>query len=207
VRGNELLDLMELVDPAYVAAADMIPKKKNRTVWKTVAAIFCVVLCGGLISYIFPFLSPGNPPDVPYPVTGMNSPWEHEGNSITVTDVTVTDSYLAQDGTLYSEEKGDYLVIVRCKAILVPGWSITGHSLTCSGSSGTNLCSPSEPLIEVSENGEKTRLLLFSIRMQDFAGDIDAYLLEIQIGSGNRVGQQGFVFFQKTASTLLGLVV
>lgn len=195
MRGNELLDQMALVDPAYVAAADMIPKKKNRTIWKAVAAIFCVVLCGGLISYIFPFLSLGNPPDSPYIAYGINSPWEHEGNSITVTDVTVTDSYLAQDGTLYSEENGDYLVIVRCKAVMAPGWSITGHSLACSGSSGTNLCSPSEPLIEVSENGEETRLLLFSIRMQDFAGDIDAYLLEIQIGSGNRAGRQGFVFF------------
>ena len=131
----------------------------------------------------------------PYQATVMNVPWEHEGNSITVTEVTVKDSYLAQDGTLYSENGGDYLVIVRCKTDMAPGWSITGHSLTSATSAGENLCSPGAPLIEESENGEKTRLLLFSIPMQEYAGDIDVYHLEIQIASGNYVGRRGFVFW------------
>ena len=32
MRGNELLDKMELVDPAYVAAADVLPKPKRHPV-------------------------------------------------------------------------------------------------------------------------------------------------------------------------------
>ena len=30
MRGNEFLDKMELIDPAYVEAADATPKKKKR---------------------------------------------------------------------------------------------------------------------------------------------------------------------------------
>lgn len=148
----------------------------------------CLLLCTILFGCI-------KTPTGAYQATGMNDPWEHEGNSITVTGVTVTDSYLAQNGTLYSEKNDDYLVIVRCKVLMASGWSITGHSLTCATSAGTNLCPPSEPLIEVSENGEETRILLFSIPGKEYAGDIDVYHMEIQIASGNYVGRQGFVFW------------
>ena len=45
MRGNELLDKMELIDPAYVEAADTKPKgRKNTWVkWGAVAACFCLV--------------------------------------------------------------------------------------------------------------------------------------------------------------------
>ena len=196
MRGNELLEQMALVDPAYVAEADVAPKKKNRNIWRTVAAILCVVLCGGLTYYIVPFLSLGNPPAGSYVTKTINTPWEYEGNSITVTGVTVTDSYLAQNGVLYSENKDDYLVIVRCKAIMAPGWSIAGHNLTSATSAGTILCSPSAPLIEISESGEAFLILLFSIPRTEYAGSIEAYHLEIQIRSAEHWGIQDFSFFE-----------
>ena len=49
MRGNELLEKMELIDPAYVAAADAPPKKrKTRWLrWGAAAACLCLVI-GGL---------------------------------------------------------------------------------------------------------------------------------------------------------------
>ena len=42
MRGNEFLDKMELIDPAYVEAADATPKKKKSVwvKWGAVAACF-----------------------------------------------------------------------------------------------------------------------------------------------------------------------
>lgn len=53
MRGNELLDKMELVDPAYVAAADAAGKKtKNRGIWvRFGAAAACLMLIAGVILY------------------------------------------------------------------------------------------------------------------------------------------------------------
>lgn len=47
MRGNELLDKMELVDPAYVAAADVLSKPKRHPVrrWCASAACLCLVFC------------------------------------------------------------------------------------------------------------------------------------------------------------------
>ena len=47
MRGNELLDKMELVDPAYVAAADVLSKPKRHPVrrWCAAAACLCLVFC------------------------------------------------------------------------------------------------------------------------------------------------------------------
>ncbi len=50
MRGNKLLDKMELVDPAYVAAADAAPetRKKRRTLWQAaLAACVCLILLAG----------------------------------------------------------------------------------------------------------------------------------------------------------------
>ena len=39
MRGNEFLDKMELIDPAYIEAADVKQKKKNAWLkWGTMAA-------------------------------------------------------------------------------------------------------------------------------------------------------------------------
>ena len=48
MRGNELLEKMELIDPAYVAAADAPPKKrKTRWLrWGAAAACLCLVIGG-----------------------------------------------------------------------------------------------------------------------------------------------------------------
>ena len=48
MRGNELLEKMELVDPAYVAAADA-PVKKGTPRWLrwgAMAACLCLVIGG-----------------------------------------------------------------------------------------------------------------------------------------------------------------
>ena len=191
MRGTELLDLMALVDPSYVAAADQASKKKHKIHWRAVAAILCIALCGGLI-YIFPFFSPGNPPNPAGSVKPINTPWEYAGNSITVTSVSVTGSYLAQDGTLYSENTDDYLVIIRCKADMAPGWSIAGCHLSETTSAGSSHSALSAPLTEVSEKGEATLILLFSIPAKEFAGSVEFYHLKLQIASGEHRQTQEF---------------
>lgn len=51
MRGNELLDKMELIDPAYVEAADARPKKKRNVwlKWGAIAACLCLVITGRMI--------------------------------------------------------------------------------------------------------------------------------------------------------------
>lgn len=46
MRGNDFLDKMELVDPAFVEAADMIPsaKKRGRIRWGAIAACICLLM-------------------------------------------------------------------------------------------------------------------------------------------------------------------
>lgn len=48
MRGNELLDKMALIDPAYVEAADQTPKKKNYSWLKfgALAACLCLIIIG-----------------------------------------------------------------------------------------------------------------------------------------------------------------
>ena len=45
MRGNELLDKMELIDPAYIEAADTAPNKRKSVwaKWGTLAACLCLV--------------------------------------------------------------------------------------------------------------------------------------------------------------------
>lgn len=46
MKGNELLNKMELIDPAYVEAADFSPKiiKRNHIRWGVIAACICVLV-------------------------------------------------------------------------------------------------------------------------------------------------------------------
>lgn len=45
MRGNELLDKMERIDPAYIEAADTAPSKRKSVwaKWGTLAACLCLV--------------------------------------------------------------------------------------------------------------------------------------------------------------------
>ena len=45
MRGNELLDKMELIDPIYIEAADTAPSKRKSiwAKWGTLAACLCLV--------------------------------------------------------------------------------------------------------------------------------------------------------------------
>lgn len=57
MRGNELLDKMELIDPAYVEAADAEPKKKRIVwlKWGTLAAACLCVIVG--VAAMIPYFS------------------------------------------------------------------------------------------------------------------------------------------------------
>lgn len=46
MRGNELLDKMALIDPAYVEAADEKPRKRAWIKWCAMAACLCLVIGG-----------------------------------------------------------------------------------------------------------------------------------------------------------------
>lgn len=61
MRGNEFLDKMELIDPAYVEAADAVPKKNKRTRagWGTMAACLCLIAAAAIA---VPKLLSGNGP-------------------------------------------------------------------------------------------------------------------------------------------------
>ena len=50
MRGNELLDKMELIDPVYVEASDAAPpKKKNSLIrWGAMAACFCLIAAAAI---------------------------------------------------------------------------------------------------------------------------------------------------------------
>ena len=47
MRGNELLDKLERIDPAYIEAADTAPNKRKRVwaKWGTAVACLCLI-CG-----------------------------------------------------------------------------------------------------------------------------------------------------------------
>lgn len=84
MRGTELLDKMELVDPAYVAEADLPMKKKRHwKVWGSLAACLCVaagavVLWGGAGNQPVPGPVPPAPVVQP-PETGWNHiAWNEE---------------------------------------------------------------------------------------------------------------------------------
>lgn len=50
MRGTDLLDGMELADPAYVQAADTLPRRKKRYArWGALAACLCLVAAGALM--------------------------------------------------------------------------------------------------------------------------------------------------------------
>lgn len=62
MRGNELLDSMELVDAAYIEAADAAPKKKTWLRWTAMAASLCLIV--GAVFGFGLLKDPGVEPDV-----------------------------------------------------------------------------------------------------------------------------------------------
>ena len=69
MRGNDFLDKMELIDPAYVEAADDKPKRKKRqrATWGALAACFAImVLAGtGILQDFWAQDGPERDPDLP----------------------------------------------------------------------------------------------------------------------------------------------
>lgn len=62
MRGNEFLDKMELIDPAYIEAADTKPKKKENVwgKWGALAACLCLIAATAIA---VPGLLPGDKPE------------------------------------------------------------------------------------------------------------------------------------------------
>lgn len=68
MSGNELLDSMELADPAYVEAADSTPQKRTWFRWTAMAACLCLVV-GALFGFgilKFPGVEPDIVPNIEY---------------------------------------------------------------------------------------------------------------------------------------------
>ena len=56
MRGNDLLDKMALIDPAYIEAADIAPRiRKHRSIkrWAAIAACFVLLLSIGMGTLIY----------------------------------------------------------------------------------------------------------------------------------------------------------
>ena len=75
MRGNEFLDKMELIDPAYVEAADATPKKKKSVwvKWGAMAACLCIVIAGTII-WQHPTAPNSEDPGVILPENGITIP-------------------------------------------------------------------------------------------------------------------------------------
>ncbi len=80
MRGNEFLDKMELIDPAYVEAADAEPKKKRAWMkWAAAAACLCLIAAAAL-----PYFLPEKNCNVEPPIaTGERPPVTEEVPSAT----------------------------------------------------------------------------------------------------------------------------
>ena len=62
MRGNELLNIMEQIDPAYIAAAAE-KKRGGKTLWLrfgAAAACFAMLLCAGVLLYRHNTAVPGD---------------------------------------------------------------------------------------------------------------------------------------------------
>lgn len=79
MNGNEFLDKMELIDSAYVAAAD-IKSTKRKNIWRkwgTVAASACLIVVSALA--VYGVSNPNNEPEpMPVPMPNINGTIQRE---------------------------------------------------------------------------------------------------------------------------------
>ena len=116
MRGNELLDRMDLIDPQYVEAADAVPARKRLPMgWIATAACFCLLLAGVWMG-IHPASVPVStepidqtiPPTVTVPVTII-------GPIITDIDIIWDPQY---------NEYSDSGIVADGKRVAIPGYFI-----------------------------------------------------------------------------------
>lgn len=120
MRGNELLDKMGLIDPAYIEEADRAPVKKRIywTRWAAMAACFCLII--GAI-HLLPHWqnNPGPEPSVPGPdVTTAGN--EEQDIHMSATDV-LTDwfyEYIGMGELVYNEAAS----MVSADRAYIPGY-------------------------------------------------------------------------------------
>ena len=122
----------------------------------------------------------------------INSPWESDGNSITVTEVVVVDSYSAPDGAEYTAVTDGKLLLVQCKVDLAAGWSIKKSiSISNAFHSVNLLCDP----IQEADADKELWTLLFSLPADAYSGKID-YGMMLILQCGDQVREAWFTFLQ-----------
>ena len=126
----------------------------------------------------------------------LNHPWECEGNSVTVTGVTIADRYTSPDGTEHIPDADGVLMIVSCRVSMSPTWNISQK--TSIENAGTNIPMLCGPISEGHADGEETVSLLFSIPGNAYSGKIQDYVLNVEISSGANVRMQLFHFVDGT---------
>lgn len=117
MRGNELLDRMDLIDPEYVEAAEQMPAKKTRipTGWIATAACLCILLAGAIAGI--------------RPVTSL-APTETTDQTIpsTVTvPITIIEPIVVEPEIIwepYYNEYEDTGIVSDSKRVQIPGYFI-----------------------------------------------------------------------------------
>lgn len=117
MRGNELLDRMDLIDPEYVEAADAEPKKGRHLPmgWIATAACFCLLLAGvwmGMRPVSVP--GPTEPTDQTVPIT-VTVP-------ITIIEPIIRDIDIIWEP--HFNEYSDTGIVSDAKRVKIPGYFI-----------------------------------------------------------------------------------
>lgn len=117
MRGNELLDRMDLIDPEYVEAAERMPAKKTRipTGWIATAACLCILLAGTIAG-----IRPATSPDQTEP-TNQTIP-----STVTV-PITIIEPIVVEPEIIwepYFNEYEDTGIVSDTKRVKIPGYFI-----------------------------------------------------------------------------------
>ena len=155
----------------------------KKTLMFTIIIIISVCICGCF----------NNPSTVL--AYSLNYPWECEGNSVTLTGVTIADSYTSPDGTEHIPDADGVFVIVSCRVSMSPTWNISQK--TSIENAVANIPMLCEPFSEGHNDGEEKLILLFSIPDDEYTGNIRDYLLNMEISSGSNTRTQLFNFIDE----------
>ena len=157
-------------------------------------ALICLFLC--LCAFLFgcdPMVDP-----TVQPIYRMNSVVEFDGNSVCVTDATVSKTYLASDGTEYIAEASSVLIIVKCRASFTEAYSIHKETTTV-GNAAIDCNLLCEPFWEVSDTGEESLILLFNHPVIDKSVTLNEYMLHLNLKVGPYLKYLDFSLEQRSA--------
>lgn len=117
----------------------------------------------------------------------LNRPREIDGNIVTLTSATATDSYHTPDGTVYTPEPDGKIILVTAEVEMLDGWKISAKTFMQHGYSGDKICSLfCDPIVEVTGDGKIINTLLFSLKAGEFSGFFNDYSMTLYLESENR---------------------